>query len=58
MLVYLNWAWAWVTYSRGARLITAIDRQTHDHADAGGRQAGLDNVKGRATRKPPAPSSG
>ncbi|RYB03449.1 NAD(P)/FAD-dependent oxidoreductase [Lichenibacterium ramalinae] len=25
--VYLNWVWAWLTYGRGARLITAIDPQ-------------------------------
>lgn len=25
LAVYLNWAWAWLTYGRGARLITASD---------------------------------
>ena len=25
LAVYLNWAWAWLTYSRGARLITRAD---------------------------------
>ncbi len=30
LLVYLNWAWAWFTYSRGARLITVLDQPTHD----------------------------
>lgn len=28
--VYLNWVWAWLTYGRGARLITFVDRQTRD----------------------------
>jgi NADH dehydrogenase len=28
LAVYLNWAWAWVTYGRGARLITRLDRRT------------------------------
>lgn len=26
LLVYLNWVWAWLTYGRGARLMTGIDR--------------------------------
>ncbi len=30
LAVYLNWAWAWFTYGRGARLITVLDRATHD----------------------------
>ncbi|HEX4765400.1 MAG TPA: NAD(P)/FAD-dependent oxidoreductase [Lichenihabitans sp.] len=30
LAVYLNWAWAWFTYGRGARLITVLDRPTHD----------------------------
>ncbi len=25
LAVYLNWAWAWLTYGRGARLITRVD---------------------------------
>ena len=25
--VYLNWVWAWLTYGRGARLITRVDDQ-------------------------------
>ena len=28
MVVYLNWAWAWLTYGKGARLITGLDRPT------------------------------
>ena len=28
--VYLNWVWAWITYGRGARLITSIRPQTRD----------------------------
>ena len=28
LAVYLNWAWAWLTYGRGARLITRVDGQT------------------------------
>ena len=35
--VYLNWVWAWLTYGRGARLITAIDpqaRRDFAHLDA------------------------
>lgn len=28
LAVYLNWAWAWLTYGRGARLITLVDPQT------------------------------
>ena len=28
MAVYLNWAWAWLTYARGARLITRLDAKT------------------------------
>lgn len=27
VIVYVNWAWAWMTYSRGARLITGLDRR-------------------------------
>ncbi len=27
LAVYLNWAWAWITYGRGARLITRLDRR-------------------------------
>ena len=26
ILVYLNWVWAWLTYSSGSRLMTGIDR--------------------------------
>ena len=28
LAVYLNWVWAWVTYGRGARLITSVEPQT------------------------------
>ncbi len=28
LAVYLNWVWAWLTYGRGARLITAITPKT------------------------------
>ena len=28
--VYLNWVWAWLTYGRGARLITRVDSQTRE----------------------------
>jgi NADH dehydrogenase len=28
LAVYLNWAWAWLTYGRGARLITRLDSRT------------------------------
>ena len=28
--VYLNWVWAWITYGRGARLITSIRPQTRE----------------------------
>ena len=28
--VYLNWVWAWITYGRGARLITAIRLETRE----------------------------
>ena len=37
LAVYLNWVWAWLTYGRGARLITSIDPQTRRdfaHLDA------------------------
>ncbi len=27
MAVFLNWVWAWLTYARGARLITGDDRR-------------------------------
>ena len=30
--VYLSWVWAWLTYGRGARLITSIDSQTRAEA--------------------------
>jgi NADH dehydrogenase len=39
VLVYLNWAWAWLTYGRGARLITVLDKETHDMLVAGDRPA-------------------
>ncbi|UDL96316.1 NAD(P)/FAD-dependent oxidoreductase [Lichenihabitans sp. PAMC28606] len=39
--VYLNWAWAWLTYGRGARLITRLDPRTRlelkQQNDAGSR---------------------
>ena len=28
LAVYFNWVWAWLTYGRGARLITMVDAQT------------------------------
>ncbi len=28
LAVYVNWVWAWLTYGRGARLITMVDAQT------------------------------
>jgi NADH dehydrogenase len=32
LAVYLNWSWAWFTYGRGARLLTALP----EAGDAGG----------------------
>ena len=37
LAVYLNWAWAWLTYGRGARLITSIDPRTRAEL-RGGRE--------------------
>lgn len=31
--VYVNWAWAWLTYGRGARLITQLDAETRAEMD-------------------------
>ena len=49
VVVYLNWVWAWLTYGRGARLITYVDQQTRDEGhyldrlarrEAGGASSG------------------
>ena len=35
LAVYLNWVWAWITYGRGARLITRLEpRALSDLADS------------------------
>ena len=33
VLVYFNWVWAWLTYGRGARLMTGIDKLHAPRAD-------------------------
>lgn len=41
LMVYVNWSWAWVTYGRGARLLTKpIDTSPRSHRQPGGDAGG------------------
>ncbi len=47
--VYLNWVWAWLTYGRGARLITSIQPQAREEFSY------LDRISDHHRAMPPTP---
>jgi NADH dehydrogenase len=52
IVVYLNWVWAWLTYGRGARLITRTDPKSMDELTYLDRLATSRMVSSKTLRGP------